>query len=94
MTITVIAMMLNLSLTSFAYAGCIKWSCNPYNWENSSSNWKNSSSNWNNSTSNWKNSSSNWNRSNGIYDDGGDSFGYISNGNIFSDSGIRLGYFD
>ena len=88
------AMILNLSLISYASAACISWSCSPYNWENNSSNWKNSSTNWDNSPSNWKNSSSNWNRSNGIYNNNGNSFGYVSNGNIFDDSGNRLGYFD
>ena len=88
------AMILNLSLISYASAACISWSCSPYNWENNSSNWKNSSTNWDNSSSNWKNSSSNCSRFNGIYNNNGNSFGYVSNGNIFDVSGNRLGYFD
>ncbi len=88
------AMILNLSLISYASAACIGWSCSPYNWDNSSSNFKNSPYNWDNSSSNWNNSSYNSNRSNGIYDNSGNSFGYTSNGNIFSNSGNRLGYFD
>ncbi len=66
--IAFIAVLLNLTVISYASASCLGWDCSPLNWDNSSLNWDNSSLNWDNSPLNWDNSSLNFNRNNGIYD--------------------------
>ena len=69
----------NLSATSF------NWDNSPLNWNNSSFNWNN----WDNSPLNWNNSSFNYNRNNGIYDNSGNSLGYLME--IFSITLVIVG---
>jgi len=73
------------------------WKSSPYNYDNSPYNYKNSPYNYDNSPYNYKNSPLNRSRENGIYDEKGNSRGYVtpkSGGgfNIFDNEGNRIGY--